>query len=142
MKCPACGNHEFFIGAKDVAYAYKGHNTIFHAVKGKHCLSCDEVIMSMDEADAFLALTAKFESEVDGAAGGAAAASAQESEPAYIAKVRAKLALSQREANEIFGGGPNGFSRYENGKAQAPRSTVKLLRVLDSHPELLDEIRY
>ena len=37
-------------------------------------------------------------------------------DPAFIVKVRKKLALDQREAAEIFGGGVNAFSRYENGK--------------------------
>ena len=36
-------------------------------------------------------------------------------DPDFIASVRKKLALDQREAAEIFGGGINAFSRYENG---------------------------
>ena len=55
--------------------------------------------------------------------------------------MRKKLALDQREAAEIFGGGINAFSRYENGKTKPPLALVKLLKVLDHHPELLDEIR-
>jgi len=42
---------------------------------------------------------------------------------------------------EIFGGGPNAFSRYENGKTRPPLSLVQLFKLLDRHPELLDEIR-
>ena len=57
------------------------------------------------------------------------------------ASVRRKLALDQREASEIFGGGVNAFSRYETGKAKPPVALVKLLRVLDRHPELLEEVR-
>jgi DNA-binding transcriptional regulator YiaG len=49
--------------------------------------------------------------------------------------------LDQREADEIFGGGVNAFSRYENGKTKPPLSLVKLLQVLDKHPDLLGEIR-
>ncbi|MCF2965776.1 type II toxin-antitoxin system MqsA family antitoxin, partial [Yersinia pestis subsp. pestis] len=33
------------------------------------------------------------------------------------------------------------FSRYEKGKALPHPSTIKLLQVLDKHPELLNEIR-
>jgi HTH-type transcriptional regulator/antitoxin MqsA len=62
-------------------------------------------------------------------------------DPAFITSVRKKLALDQREAAEIFGGGINAFSRYENGKTKPPLALVKLLKVLDRHPELLDEIR-
>ncbi|SDH79674.1 HTH-type transcriptional regulator / antitoxin MqsA [Paraburkholderia phenazinium] len=62
-------------------------------------------------------------------------------DPAFIASVRKKLALDQREAAEIFGGGINAFSRYENGKTKPPLALVKLLKVLDRHPELLAEVR-
>ena len=61
--------------------------------------------------------------------------------PDFIAGVRKKLALDQREAAVIFGGGINAFSRYEAGKTKPPIALVKLLKVLDRHPELLDEVR-
>jgi HTH-type transcriptional regulator/antitoxin MqsA len=61
--------------------------------------------------------------------------------PNFIARVRKKLALDQREAAVIFGGGPNAFSRYENGKTRPPVALVTLLQVLDRHPQLLDEVR-
>ena len=59
----------------------------------------------------------------------------------FIDFVRKKLALDQREAGEIFGGGVNAFSRYENGKTKPPLALVKLLKVLDQHPDLLNEVR-
>jgi len=62
-------------------------------------------------------------------------------DPDYIAIVRKKLDLDQRQAAEIFGGGVNAFSRYENGKIKPPLALVKLLKVLERHPDLLDEIR-
>ena len=62
-------------------------------------------------------------------------------DPAFIVNVRKKLALDQREAAELFGGGVNAFSRYENGKTKPPLALVKLLKVLDRHPELLGEVR-
>ena len=61
--------------------------------------------------------------------------------PAFIVYIRKKLALDQREAAAIFGGGVNAFSRYETGKTRPPLALVKLLKVLDRHPELLDEVR-
>ena len=54
------------------------------------------------------------------------------------------LAESERvlgEAAELFGGGVNAFSRYENGKTRPPLALVKLFKVLERHPELLSEIR-
>ena len=64
MRCIACGNNEFFIGAKDVAYACKGHKTTLKDVEGEHCLHCNEVIMTPAQADAFLAQAAEFDSTV------------------------------------------------------------------------------
>jgi HTH-type transcriptional regulator/antitoxin MqsA len=55
--------------------------------------------------------------------------------------VRKKLALDQRQAAEIFGVVVNAFSRYENGKTKPRLALVKLLKVLDRHPDLLGEIK-
>jgi HTH-type transcriptional regulator/antitoxin MqsA len=62
-------------------------------------------------------------------------------DPEYIARVRKKLDLGQREAAEIFGGGANAFSRYENGKTKPPLALVQLFKLLENHPDLLNEIR-
>jgi HTH-type transcriptional regulator/antitoxin MqsA len=62
-------------------------------------------------------------------------------DPGFIISVRKKLDLDQREAAEIFGGGVNAFSRYENGKTKPPLALVKLLKLLDRHPDLLAEVR-
>lgn len=62
-------------------------------------------------------------------------------DPKSIAKVRKKLMLDQREAAELFGGGVNAFSRYETGKPNPPLALVKLLKILDRHPDLLAEVR-
>jgi HTH-type transcriptional regulator / antitoxin MqsA len=35
----------------------------------------------------------------------------------------------------------NAFSRYETGKTRPPLALVKLLKLLDRHPELLSEVR-
>ncbi len=55
--------------------------------------------------------------------------------------MRKKLALEQREAAEILGGGVNARSRYENGKTEPPLALVKLLEVLERHLDLLSEVR-
>ena len=52
-----------------------------------------------------------------------------------------KLDLDQQEAAELFGGGANAFSRYENGKTRPSLALVKLLKVLERHPDLLAEVR-
>ncbi len=52
-----------------------------------------------------------------------------------------KLDLDQRQAAELFGCGVNACSRYENGKTKLPLALVKLLKLLDRHPDLLNEVR-
>lgn len=42
---------------------------------------------------------------------------------------------------KLVGVGKVAFSRYERGETQAPEPLVKLLRLIDRHPELLGEIR-
>jgi HTH-type transcriptional regulator/antitoxin MqsA len=56
-------------------------------------------------------------------------------------RVRKKLQLDQKEAGRLFGGGANAFSRYENGKTKPPVALLKLLTLLDRHPDLLQEVK-
>lgn len=65
---------------------------------------------------------------------------ARERESKELRRIRKKLGLSQKEAARIFGGGVNAFSRYERGEIEPSTSTIKLLRLLDKHPELLQEV--
>ena len=51
------------------------------------------------------------------------------------------LAIGSGPSFIAFGGGTNAFSRYENGKTKPPLALVKLLMVLDRHPDLLNEVR-
>ncbi|NVD99946.1 type II TA system antitoxin MqsA family protein [Massilia sp. BJB1822] len=129
--CPGCGAPSPAHATRDMPYTYKGQNTIIPAVRGYHCASCGEVTLDHDAVDRFSELLGEFQRKVN----------SELVDPAYILTVRRKLRLDQREAGEIFGGGANAFSRYETGKARPHISTIKLLKLLDRHPELLDEVR-
>ena len=112
-------------------YTYKGETTVIAAVTGDFCPACAESILDSTKSDRVMREMRAFSKQVNAAI----------VDPGFIANVRKKLALDQREAAEIFGGGINAFSRYENGKTKPPLALVKLLRVLDRHPDLLDEVR-
>jgi len=58
-----------------------------------------------------------------------------------IKLIRKKLKLTQKQAADICGGGPNAFSRYERGEAKPIRSTSNLLRLLSNYPNLLKELK-
>jgi HTH-type transcriptional regulator/antitoxin MqsA len=116
---------------RDIPYRYKGESTTIPAVTGDFCPACGETVLKASESSRVSEAMLDFNKQVN----------ASIVDPAFIASVRKKLALDQRQAAEIFGGGVNAFSRYENGKTKPPLSLVKLLRVLDRHPELLTEIQ-
>lgn len=131
MKCPVCGAAELIHDTRDLPYTYKGETTTIPAVTGDFCPACAESILDAAESDRVMREMRAFSKQVN----------ASIVDPEFIASVRKKLALGQREAAEIFGGGINAFSRYENGKTKPPLALVKLLKVLDRHPDLLDEVK-
>ncbi|MCY1304215.1 Antitoxin MqsA [compost metagenome] len=66
---------------------------------------------------------------------------ARHGNPELIKTVRKQLKLTQKEAANLFGGGPNAFSRYEKGDVDAPTPLVKLFQLLQAHPELGEEVK-
>ncbi len=131
MKCPSCAKAELVRDTRDQPYTYKGETTIIPAVTGEFCPACDESILDTEESRRTMRMMLEFNKQVNAAI----------IDPDFIASVRKRLGLDQREAAEIFGGGINAFSRYENGKTKPPLALVKLLKMLDRHPDLLNEVR-
>jgi HTH-type transcriptional regulator / antitoxin MqsA len=131
MKCPVCGAAELIHDTRDLPYTYKGETTIIAAVSGDFCPACTESILNASESNRVMRDMSSFSRQVNAAI----------FDPAFIVTVRKKLNLDQRQAAEIFGGGINAFSRYENGKTKPPLALIKLLKLLDRHPDLIDEIR-
>lgn len=131
MKCPICAEAELVHDTRDIPYTYKGESTVIPGVTGDFCPACGEVILDATESARSSAMMLEFNRQVNAAI----------VDPEFISSVRKKLALDQREAAEIFGGGVNAFSRYENGKTKPPLALVKLLKVLERHPDLLAEIK-
>ncbi|MFA1644784.1 MAG: type II toxin-antitoxin system MqsA family antitoxin [Enterobacteriaceae bacterium] len=130
MKCPVCGGAELAHEVRDIPYEYKGEKTVFHAVKGQFCDACGEIVFGAGEGDEYFAGVLEFNRKVN----------AREVDPKFIARVRKRLNLDQRQAAELFGGGANAFSRYETGRVAPPRPLVLLFQMLDKHPDYLKEI--
>ncbi len=131
MKCPNCGAANLVHDTRDLPYTYKGETTLIPQATGDFCPACGEFVLDAAESRRTMNLMLEFNKQVN----------ASIVDPEFIASVRKKLDLDQKEAAEIFGGGVNAFSRYENGKTKPPLALVKLLKVLDRHPDLLDEVR-
>ena len=131
MKCPVCDAAELIHDTRDQPYTYKGETTVIAAVTGDFCPACAESLLDAAESNRVMREMRAFSKQVNAAI----------VDPAFITAVRKKLDLDQREAAEIFGGGINAFSRYENGKTKPPLALVKLFKLLDRHPDLLNEVR-
>lgn len=131
MKCVSCGKGNMVHATRDVTYIYKGQRTTIPNISGDYCPACNESLHSEEEAEYLNSAMLSFNKEVNG----------NTVNPDFISSTRKKLKLDQREAGEIFGGGPNAFSRYENGKTRPPIALVQLFKLLNNHPELIDEIR-
>ena len=126
--CLNCEQADMVRRKKDAVIAYRGHQTTVRALDGWHCPACGEIEFAGKEGERYAHALEKLRIKVDA------------EEAAELVRIRKKLGLSQRRAAEIAGGGVNAFSRYENGKARPVAAVVNLFRLLDKHPELMDEI--
>lgn len=131
MKCPFCGSSVLKTETRDVIRAYKDQNTTIYALTGDFCDACGEILLDGEEGDRYARHMHDCRKSVN----------AREVDPAFIAAVRRRLNLDQRQAAEFFGGGVNAFSRYETGKVAPPRPLVLLFKAFDKHLELFDELR-
>ncbi|OOH90903.1 antitoxin [Pasteurellaceae bacterium 15-036681] len=131
MLCPTCFQTELQSDTRNVPYTYKGQKTELTNIQGDFCNHCGEMVLDEQQSQKLLNAMKTFEQAVN----------ASYVDPTYIQYVRKKLQLDQRQASEIFGGGVNAFSRYETGKACPPIALIKLLKLLDNHPNLLAEIK-
>jgi HTH-type transcriptional regulator / antitoxin MqsA len=128
-ECLNCGEKKMVHTTRDVPYTYKRHNIIISKIKGWHCSNCREVEFDAGEGVRFAEAIKQLAKEVD------------TKEATELARIRKKLKLTQQQAALLTGGGPNAFSRYERGKAKPLQSVTNLFKLLDNHPELLDEIQ-
>ncbi len=102
--------------------------TVAH-VSGWHCPVCGECEFDTGEGQ-------RYQQEL-----AALRLKANEQRAAAIRATRKKLGLRQSEAGQLFGGGKTAFSEYERNKTQPHKSMLMLFKLLDKHPELLNEIR-
>ena len=131
MKCPSCGAAKLVRDTRDLSHTYKGETTTIRRVEGDYCPACGEAVLDPEESARTSAAMLAFNKRVN----------ATIVDPTFIARVRRTLDLDQKQAAEIFGGGVNAFSRYETGRTKPPLALVQLFRLLDRHPDQLDELR-
>jgi len=131
MTCPICGATETVVRSFTEPFTYKGRHADLGPYEATHCQACNEEVVPAAVWKQMDADRAEFRKLID----------TEVPDGAYVRQVRTKLGLSQPAAARLFGGGVNGFSRYELGKAEPSTSTMALLHLLDRHPDLLEEVR-
>jgi HTH-type transcriptional regulator / antitoxin MqsA len=129
MKCPACGHSEMVAKTDDETLSYGGQSLTLHAMRGEFCLNCGEGVWDEESYRRFTEAQAALLRAVMGDVG------------ADIRRIRKHLKLTQAELSEAFGVGKVAFSRYERGETRPPAPLVKLLKLIERHPDLLAEIR-
>jgi len=114
---------------QDEKLSFGGQSLTLHGMKGEFCTNCDEGVWDAEsyrrytEAQAALLRAVKSDLSTD------------------IRRIRKNLKLTQAELSKVFGVGKLAFSRYERGKTQPPAPLVKLLKLVERHPDLMNEVR-
>ncbi|MEQ1592292.1 MAG: type II toxin-antitoxin system MqsA family antitoxin [Thiobacillaceae bacterium] len=124
--CPICGQGTLYDQTRKQQIEYRG-KPYKYIEQGAFCDHCADgfAVPNAREEGAWLAFRDQADAE----------------EAAALAHIRKKLKLTQQEAAMLTGGGKNAFSRYERGEARPLAAVVNLFKLLDKHPELLNEIR-
>ncbi len=124
MKCHACNKGTLHHKTKSQVFTYKG-KSITLKQPGLWCDFCEEGILNGVDIAKTEKDFEKFKAKIDGLLN-----------PEEIRHIRKDiLKLTQEEAGRIFGGGKNGFSRYERGETKPLPAISNLLKMLERHPE-------
>ena len=128
LDCPVCLGGKLVREVRSVRYEYRGE--IFEYEQGGGwCLSCGEAVLSGEDMALTEGMLMDFMRQVE------------QKQAGELARIRRKLRLTQKQAAALTGGGHNAFSRYERGEAKPLPAVMHLFRLLDRHPELLDELK-
>jgi len=128
MKCPACGNAEMITKIQDETLVYGGQSLTLHSMKGDFCPACGEGMWNEESYRRYTEAQAAIVRAVKGDVS------------ADIRRIRKSLKLTQTELSEVVGIGKVAFSRYERGETKPPAPLVKLLKLVERHPDLIAEM--
>lgn len=128
MRCPACGHEEMVSQTRDETLSYGNQSLTLHAMHGEFCPDCGEGVWDEESYNRYTETQAVLIRTVDGDVGG------------EIRRIRKSLKRTQAELAAAFGVGKVAFSRYERGETRPPAPLVKLLKLIERHPDLLEEM--
>jgi HTH-type transcriptional regulator/antitoxin MqsA len=107
---------------------HAGVSATVEGLSGWRCGACGEIEFERDSALRYAA------------AGDTLVVQERQRQSAEIRRIRRKLGLRQEAAARLTGGGYNAFSLYERGEVTPMPAVVNLFRLLDRHPELLNDL--
>jgi HTH-type transcriptional regulator/antitoxin MqsA len=113
----------------DETLVYGSQSLTLHEMKGEFCPSCGEGLWDGESYRRYTEAQA------------ALVRAAGDDVSADIRRIRKNLKLTQAELAEAFGVGKVAFSRYERGETRPPAPVIKLLKLVERHPDLLAEMR-
>ncbi len=127
--CPACGADKPLVReTRKIEYRYKGESMTI-AQPGVWCTICGEGVLDREDAQVAEKRLVEWRSKVNRRIA------------MMIKQTRRKLGLSQGEMAALAGGGKKAFAKYETGAVVPSEAMINLVRLLDTHPELLRELR-
>ena len=124
--CPACGSNRLGFTSQPETVDFKGLHVHVQDVLSTMCANCGYTFATPEQHDANVAAAR--------AAHVNQRAAAKEAKGLLsgmqLRAMREALGLSQREAAELFGGGPVAFSKYENENVTQSVAMDRLVRVI------------
>lgn len=129
-KCPVCESGEWQPKSDDVHLFRHGRKT--HQVTELHyaiCNKCGTRGYLPGQRKANRLLIQKYQETLRGYVS-----------PSDVLAVREKYLLTQKQGNEIFGGGTQGFSKWERGLTSPAGTTARLIKLALKYPEVMDAL--
>jgi HTH-type transcriptional regulator/antitoxin MqsA len=116
-------------GVRPMAVAYKGLSMTID-MPGWYCEDSDESVHTGEDMQVSDAALKQLKIEVENLL-----------PPTEVKRIRLKMGLTQQQAGAIIGGGPNAFQKYEGGEVMVSKGISNLLRLLERHPEDIEELK-
>jgi HTH-type transcriptional regulator / antitoxin MqsA len=116
-------------GTRPMEISYKGQSTTID-MPGWYCDESSESIHTAEDMKVSDAALKELRKEVENLL-----------KPQDVKRIRKKIGLTQREAGTLLGGGPNAFQKYEQDTVSVSKPMSNLLRVLERHPEEVEELK-
>lgn len=126
--CPICGEGKLSMRSEMDEVVYKG---VKKYVTANYCICnhCHVEQAGASELKANKRIMNEFKKEVDGLLTGR-----------EVLAIRTSLGITQDQASQVFGGGPNAFTKYENDDVAQSEAMDKIIRMAFRFPQVFSEL--